>query len=359
MTRILTQLDFAAGLKTRNIVVPAMLAVVTWENEEALKGYDGKKEKVILQTLILEAANGLKQSQKDIQAAIVDFDTQLGKKPSASKEEAAERVRTFTTVCKQITRAQEEKVQRMVAAKWEQQKKRDAALARINLLFAAKIIVSAISLSASIAIAALSLGALAVTLIGAAKTAVSAALLIKDFAAGRDKAAKEVYDIDQALWKIYMGPKMKGKAFKTASEVAVAAGVPFIESVGKLETKLKDFLGKSARVDDDRQKLFTCANTLLAAVKKIDAAKAGPENAKKLKAMGDKITGMLDEIHELAKSVAGDNDFFATMQARCERYRELNGTALTAGASVVSFAVLAAGIAATAKSIVDIAVSLA
>ena len=185
MTRILAQLDFAASLKTKNIVVPAMTAVVTWENEDALKGYGGKKEQVILQALILEAISGLTKSQKEIQAAIVDFDQRLGTKPSASKEEAAERVETFTTVCKQITRAQEEKVQRMVAAKWEQQKKRDAALARIDLIFAAKIVLSAISLSASIAIAALSLGTLAVTLIGAAKTAVSAALLIKDFAAGR------------------------------------------------------------------------------------------------------------------------------------------------------------------------------
>ena len=145
-------------------------------------------------------------------------------------------------------------------------KKRDAALTRINLQFAAKIVLNAISLSASITIAALSLGTLAVTVIGAAKTVVSAALLIKDFAEGRDKAAKEVYTIDPALWKIYMGPKMKGKAFKSAKEVAAAAGIPFIESVGKLEAKLEDFLGKSARVDEDRQKLFESANKFLLAV---------------------------------------------------------------------------------------------
>lgn len=359
MTKILAELDFAAGLKTRNITVPAMKAVVTWDNPEALKDYDSKKEKVILQSLIAEAFSGLKQAQQDIKGAIEDFDERLSKKPSATKEEAAERLKTFETVCKQITRAQQDKVEKMVLAKWEMHKKRDTALAKINLQFAAKIVLSAISLSASIAIAALSLGTLAVTLIGAAKTVVTAALLIKDFAEGRDKAAKEVYAIDQALWKIYMGPNMKGKAFKTAKEVAVAAGVPFIESVGKLEVKLEDFLGKSARVDKDRQKLYESANKLLLAVRKIDAAKAGPDNARSLKTMGDKITTMLDDIHELARSVDGDNAFYRTNSARCKVYREMNGKAVTAGAAAVAFAVLVAGIVATAKSIVDIAVALA
>lgn len=359
MTRILSELDFAAGLKTRNFAVPAMKAVVTWDNSEALKDYDSKKEKVILQSLIAEAFSALKKAQQDIQGAIEDFDQQLSKKPSATKEEAAERLKTFETVCKQITRAQQDKVEKMVLAKWEMHKKRDAALTKVNLQFAAKIVLSAISLSASITIAALSLGTLAVTLIGAAKTVVSAALLIKDFAEGRDKVAKDVYTADQALWKIYMGPKMKGKAFKSAKEVAAAAGIPFIESVGKLEAKLEDFLGKSARVDKDRQKLFESANKLLLAVQKIDAAKAGPDNAKRLKTMGDKITGMLDDIHELARSIDGDNAFYRTNCARCKVYREMNGKAVTAGAQAVAFGVLAAGILATAKSIADIAIALA
>ncbi|MGH8796722.1 MAG: hypothetical protein ACREXI_06675 [Caldimonas sp.] len=359
MAKILAELDFSAGLKTKNIVVPPMKAVVVWDNPDALKGYDGKKEKVILQSLIAEAYSGLKQAQQDIKGAIEDFDQRLSKKPSASKAEAAERLKTFETVCRQITRAQQGKVEKMVQAKWEMHRKRDAALTKINLQFAAKIVLSAISLSASITIAALSLGTLAVTLIGTAKTIVSTALLIKDFAAGRDTAAKEVYAIDQALWKIYMGPKMKGKAFKTAKEVAVAAGVPFIVSVGKLETKLEDFLGKSARVDKDRQKMFENSNKLLLAVQKIDAAKAGPDNARRLKTMGDKITGLLDEIHELARSIDGDNAFYRTNAARCKTYRELNGKALTVGAQAVTFGVLVAGIAATAKSIADIAIALA
>jgi predicted ribosome quality control (RQC) complex YloA/Tae2 family protein len=200
---------------------------------------------------------------------------------------------------------------------------------------------------------------LPVTLIGTAKTVISTALLIKDFAEGRDKAAKEVYAIDQALWKIYMGPKMKGKAFKSAQEVAVAAGVPFIDSVGKLETRLEDFLGKSARVDKDRQKLFENANKLQLAIKTIDSDKAGADNAKRLKTIGDKVTSMLDEIHALARSVDGDNAFYRTNSARCRVYRQLNGAALTVGAQAVTYGVLVAGIVATAKAIVDIAVALA
>ncbi|MEO7008340.1 MAG: hypothetical protein ABI156_04240 [Caldimonas sp.] len=75
--------------------------------------------------------------------------------------------------------------------------------------------------------------------------------------------------------------------------------------------------------------------------------------------MGDKITGLLDEIHELAHSIDGDNAFYRTNAARCKTYRELNGKALTVGAQALTFGVLVAGIAATAKSIADIAIALA
>jgi hypothetical protein len=117
MTRILAELDFAAGLKTKNIAVAAMKAVLIWDNPEALKDYDSKKEKVILQSLIAEAFSRLKQAQQDSKGAIEDFDQKLSGKPSATKEEAAERLRTFETVCKQITRTQQDKVEKMVLAK--------------------------------------------------------------------------------------------------------------------------------------------------------------------------------------------------------------------------------------------------
>jgi hypothetical protein len=141
--------------------------------------------------------------------------------------------------------------------------------------------------------------------------------------------------------------------------VAVAVGVPFIDSVGKLETKLEDFLGKSARVDKDRQKLFESANKLLDAVKKIDAGKSGPENAKRLTTMGDKVRDILDRIGTLEVSIEGDNTFYRTNAERCKVYRRLNGKPMNAIAATAGFAVLAGGILATAKSIVDIATALA
>jgi hypothetical protein len=58
-------------------------------------------------------------------------------------------------------------------------------------------------------------------------------------------------------------------------------------------------------------------------------------------------------------SIDGDDTFFQTMGTRCSVYRKLNGSALTASAEVVTFGVLIAGIAATAKSIADIAIALA
>jgi hypothetical protein len=356
---ILAEQDFAQGLKLSNLQVPPMNAVVTWENPEALKDYDKKGEKLILQNLIATAYKELTAARKEVQDAIKAFDEQLGKKPAASPEEAKERIKTFQTVCGQITKAQESKVKAAVEQVWATHKKRDAALFRINLKFAAEITLNAISLAVSITVAALSMGSLAVTLIGAAKTALSTALLIKDFASGRDSTAQEVIGIDLDLAKAYLGPNMKGKAFLGAKEVAVAAGFPFLSSVGKMETKLEDFLGKSGRVDKETQTLYEQANKLMAEIRKASEGKVGTDNAKHLKEMGDKTTSLLDQIGALNKSVDGDNLFYNSYCARCEVYKALKGRALGAAGRFAAIAVVIAGIAATAKSVADIAVKLA
>jgi len=359
MATTLAELDFTAGLKLRNFQAPRMPATVKLENPDAFKGYDTKKEKVVVQALIEEAYAGLRASQKEIQDALRDFDEGYGKQPPADEAEKAQRLKELESACRQITLAQQARVERRVEDRWELQRKRDSALTKLNLRFAAQITLNTISIAASAAVAALSLGTLAVTLVGAAKTIVSTAVLIKGFAEDRDKAAQEVYALDQALWKIYMGPKMKGKAFRTAEEVASAVGVPFIPSVGKLESLVEDFLGKSARVDDQRQALYEQANKLMAVVAKIDAAKAGPDNAKKLATLGKHVTTLLDRIHELARSVAGDDAFHQSYVERVKAYHALDGRALATAPAVITLGALAVGIALTAKSIVDVASALA
>ena len=312
-----------------------------------------------MQSLIEEAYAGLRVSQKEIQKALRDDDERYEKHPPADDAEKARRLKEVESVCRQIALAQPARVEKRVQDRWEVQRKRDSALTRLNLRFAVQIVLNAISLAASAAVAALSLGTLAVTLVGAAKTLVSTAMLIKDFAEGRDKAAQEVYALDQALWKIYIGPRMKDTAFRTAEEVASAIGVPFVPSVGKLASRLEDFLGKSARIDEQRQKIYEQANKLLASVAKIDAAKAGAENAKKLATLGKHVTALLDRLHELARSIAGDDAFHQRYVDRIEAYHALDGRALSAAPAVISFGALAAGIALTAKSIVDVATTLA
>ncbi len=356
---ILAEQDFASGVSVKNIKVPRMDAQITLENAEALKGYDSAKEKLILQKLMLEARDGLNAAQKEIRSAIEDFDAEYGKKPPATQKEADERLKTFETVCAQIARAQEGKVRKAVEAEWAIHKKRDDALTKINLKFAAEITLSAISLAVAVTVAVLSIGTLAVTLVGAAKTLVSSALLIKGFADDRDKAAEDVIDIDLTLSKAYLGPNVKGKAFATAKEIAVAAGMPFMDSVGKLEKALEDFLGKSARVDKEAQKLYEQANKLMALVKKIDADKAGPDNAKKLEQLGAKNTVLLDKIGQLVASVDGDNTFYKVNSARCKTYKEMNGKALGNASKAVALMTVVAAIVSEAKSIADIALKLA
>ena len=357
--KILAEQDFAQGIRTKNIKVPKMEASVTLDNAELFKDYDDAKEKLILQKLMLEAREGLNKAAKDIKDAIEAFDERFGKDLPASEKEAKERIATFEAVCKKIAVAQESKVEKLVEDEWELHRKRDAALTKLNLKFAATIALASISLAISITLATLSMGTLAVTLVGAAKTVVSTALAIKDFAGNRDKAAEEVEDIDTSLAKVYLGPKMKGIAFKTAKEVAVAAGMPFMDSVGKFDKKIEDFLAKSARVDDDTQKLYEQANKLMAEIKKVDDKKVGPDNAKLVDQMGRKTTDLLNDIGTLRKSIDADNQFYKDKVARCKIYEAINGKALGNAVKGIEFAKEAAAIVSTAKDIVDIALKLA
>jgi hypothetical protein len=355
----LAELDFASGVSVKHLKLPRMEASVTWENAEALKGYDSAKEKVILQKLIAEAIAGLRDAHKEIRSAIEDFDSAYGKNPPESQKEADERLRTFQSMCAKAAAGQEAKVRKAVEEEWKLHQKRDAALAKMNLKFAVEITLNAISLAVAVTTAALSMGTLAVTLVGAAKTVVSSALLIKDFAGDRDDAAQDVIAIDLTLSKAYLGPEVKGKAFKTAKEIAVAAGMPFMDSVGKLDKKLEDFLGKSARVDKETQKLFENANKLMAALKKVDDDKVGADNAKKVEQMRSKTDGLLDKIGDLMKSIDGDNAFYKANRARCDTYEQMNGKALAGASKGVVALVVIAGIVSEAKAIADIALKLA
>lgn len=355
---VLAEQDFASGVSVKHLKLPKLNASVTWENREALKDYDSAKEKVILQKLIAEAISGLKEAHKEIRSAIEDFDTAYGRNPPETQKEADERLKTFQTMCEKAAAGQEAKVRKAVEEEWKLHQKRDAALSKMNLKFAVDITLNAISLAVAVTTAALSMGTLAVTLVGAAKTVVSSALLIKDFAGDRDDAAKDVIDIDLTLSKAYNGPEVKGKAFKAAKEIAAATGMPFVDTVGKLDKKLEDFLGKSARVDKEVQKLYESANKLMDAIRKVDASKVGADNAKKVDQMGDKTSKLLDRIGDLMKSIDGDNAFYKANRARCDIYEAMNGKALASASKGVAALVMVAGIVSEAKAIVDIALKL-
>lgn len=357
MGKVLAELDFSEGVKVKSIKVPKMLATITCENPEILKGYDSAKEKVILQKLIAVAYEELKSAQKEIGDALEDFDAQYTKKPPATQKDADESLKTLQTVCGQITKAQKAKVEKAVDKEWELHKKRDAALLKLNLEFSYEVVKATLSLAMAVTAATLSMGALAPTLIAAAKTLVTTALKIKEFAAGRDAAAKDVIDIDLKLSKAYNGPEVKGKAFKSAKEIAAAAGIPFIDTVGKMEGALETFLAKSARVDKETQSLFEDANKLMASLKKIDADEVGAQNAKTASQMTTKVTSLLNGIGELNKSIDGDNLFYKVNSDRCDRYKEMNGKALAAAAKATAVLVMVAGIVSDAKDIVDFATS--
>lgn len=351
----ITEIDFASNLTVRNLVVPPMIARVTIPNapDALVKAF--AKEKVVAQKVMGATFDALKRSRREIHNAIGAFDRELGAKPPASPQDAAERVKTFNTVCKQIAEAQCGAAIKAATTEWQTQQKKSKDLQMFRITFAAKTALNAISIAASITAAALSMGTLALTLIGTAKSVASLASDIYNFARDIAKAEKDIIQTDLLLAKGWSNPKLDFK--KGARELSAALGVPFVKSIGGLETLLKEHNAKNGRKDELAEKLYATAKELMASIEK--APKLPDAKQKKLGELATKVTALLDQISELGKVSRGNDAFHAAYSARLRIYQEMRGAKLGNTTTATPILTALAGIAATTKTIVEIALKLA
>lgn len=96
----------------------------------------------------------------------------------------------------------------------------------------------------------------------------------------------------------------------------------------------------------------------MAAIEKVPAG-VSAEQKKKLAALGKEVTTLLDKIGDLVGTSKSNDVFYKAYAARLATYRAMEGKALGATAKATGLATVAAGVAMTARTVVDIATALA
>jgi hypothetical protein len=353
---LIADFDLTAGLRAKNLVVPKMPVTVMIKSppnglEKALEA-----EKIVGQKVIEVAANQLKKLKDEVQSAITELDQNYEKKPPADVREAEDRAKTLNKTCEAIASAQEGAIAKAALNEWNKQVAKSDGLSKFKILFGLKMALGTISVAASVTSAALSMGTLAITLLGTAKTLVSMGNEIRLFVRDIEKTEKDIIDEDKGLAERWTDKKLT--AGKAGKELIAALGAPFVKSIGGLETLLKEYNAKNAEKDKSAEKMWGKAQDLMKATDKApDKLDAKTEEA--LKAMGKAVTDLLNKISEL-QSVSKSNDvFYDAYSARCDTYKAMQGKALGRGADGTKLAAVIAGIASTADTIVGIATKLA
>lgn len=352
----ITSIDLAEGLKTKNVVVPAMVVDVVLSNPPAdlLKAWKG--DKLIVQKVGGAAIDVLNKSRKTFQAAVKDIDDGYTKKPPADAREAEDRARTLTTVCKQIVDAQKSAAIAAATGEWNTYIKKNKDLTKFKVVFGVKTALGTISVAASVAAAVLSMGTLAITILGAAKTVAGMAADIYNYCRDIAKAEQDIIDADKVLAETWTDDKLT--AGKTGRELAAALGIPFVKSIGGLSKLLTEYNAKNAMKDQVAEKAWSKAKELMSTVSKAEKS-AGASMKPALEKLGNEVGNLLDQISALSAASKSNDLFHKTYEARCATYEAMQGKKLGRAAGATGVLAMAAGIASTAKTMVDIAAKLA
>lgn len=348
----ITRIDLAQKLRPSNLEVPPTIVEVVLKNPPAELRKAIAEDKLIVQRLAEAAFDKLKDARTAFADGIRDVDASYGRKPPADEREALDRAKTLNNQCKQIASAQSAAAVAAVEAEWSRMVKKNKDLARFDATFAFKMVLGTISVTASVLSAILSMGVLAVTILGAAKTVAGMAADIYNFVRDMDKTESDIIGTDLALSKAWTNDKLT--AGKVGKELAAALGAPFVKSLGGLKTLLSEYNAKNARKDKIADALWKKAKELMANIDK-----APTEQKKTLAALGKEVTKLLDQIGDLTALSKSNDLFYDTYKARLATYDAMRGGRLGGTAKLTQGAVVLAGVVSTADMIVSIATKLA
>lgn len=359
---VLASVDLAGNLSTTRVRVPPMTVSVTCDDPRLLAHYGAGRESVVLQRLQMRAFEAIRASSREVQAAIREFDDAMAARPPASPEEAAERQRTFESVCRMVATAQQARVDQAVQQEWAMQKQRDTALLASNVRFGVKLTMQTASVAANTATSALLPNPLS-----PAKAAYSLFRMgqtVQQFVKDREQAARSIEKGDAALVKLQAGEAEDGggaHAWRTRTrEMVSAVHIPFTQkvfrSVHHQEQKLDEFLAKSARVDKQAQAMYAQANELMQSLAALPPAAPGEPDPHA--DMRRETTQLLEALGDLMRSIDRDNAFYREHQARCRAFHANQPPGLARQADAVDLGASALRVGRFAGNVAKIAAHL-
>jgi len=349
---VVAEIDLSAGLRCKNVVVPKMPAIVEFKDPPKELLDAAKKDKLVIQSVVAAAYEQLKKSQETVQSAIEDFDAKFKMPSDLAKGKDA--VKTFSTVCAQICKAQEGLAVAAAKRAWDGYVAKNKAWTKYKIVFACKITAASLSLAASIASAIATGGATAVAVIGMAKTVAGIASDAVDFAKSIEKLEEGIRSEAVTLAKRFADPKVNWKA--TVKEIAAALGAPLVSGTTKMDQQLKDHVAKSGSLQKNAEKMWTEAKKIIDKVKTID----GDDKRKQIvKTLGDRCTKLLDGIGALNEKLRGADEFHRAYTKTLAEMRALRSPKIDTAKNVVAIGTAAATVLGIAKDIVTVATTLA
>ena len=353
----IASIDLAAGLKLKKLYVPKTVVDVVIQNPPPDLVKAAKKDKLTLQPVIEAAFDSLATAKSEFQSALKDLDAKFDKNPLTTEKELADRAQTLNVLYKQIAQAQAAAAAKSAENAWAVATRKKKDLLKFKVKFWANAVLGVLSIAASVTSAVLSLGVLAVTIVSAAKTCLQLAKSIYDYVRSLSALEKTIEEADLVIQQTWNDKSNGGKI--VGRELATALGVPFVKSIGSLRKNLNEYSAKCGVQDKAAQKMWTAAQEMMTAIGKLPE---GAGDQKTEKELGAAVTKLLDDISAAMKTSKLNDQFYADYEARAEKYEKMEGKLMFGGAKVspaTEYLVKAGGLAASAKTVVDIAVKLA
>jgi hypothetical protein len=354
----IAHVDFAEGLRTKNITVAPMLAMVEFINppKELLDAV--KKDKLVVQNIAVAVFKQLNESKAKIQGAIHDFDARF--KSSGDKSIDEEEIRKFNSVCAQICLAQKGLAEDAAQKKWQDYVARNKAWTKYQIKFGCKIAAVTIGLSLSIATAAVTGGTTAVAVIGMASKVYTLGREIYEFAKDITAVEKTIVTVAEALSQRYGNPQLQAMDWKShAQEIAAALGAPFVKGTSTLKDYLAQHKAKLGQLGSKAESAYDQAKDMMKKIAELESQTKGTGKEAKAKALGARVDNLLEKVSGLNGKVEEGETFNEAMTAMNEQFIAKRDPKLGPLRKVVNYASEANEVIGLAKEVVDLAQALA
>ena len=294
-TQKLLDINLAAGIKVRHLVVPDMKLSVVVEVDSTLKELiDKGKEGLRWQQLIDAAQDYTKPAKKIVKEEIEKFDAIVATlDDDARKKKIAE----IASVLKQVAAGQESGVNAAVQKEWQAAVRRKATLNKFKLKCVVKVMVGTLAIASSLATIVASGGSALMAGVVIFKTAAEMAILAADIAQKVDDAADELKtDLDEV--RVQVAKETPSRSDQVFSDLSPVIGkcMSTIKTADINQVKLE---AKIASFEKETDNLVGKLNAGLDKVKKIKTdEKKKKEFIAGLEEQAMELIGKITEAHK-------------------------------------------------------------